>query len=81
MQNVTNEVTETLAATLDGDKRSTHSKDYLVYVTVDVPYPKQFEYRQSATGIAPAVARSLREVRKSLKGKRIKEYRIRAIQF
>lgn len=71
---------EHLDATLEGGKK-TSMKDYLVLITVDVPYPKQFEYRESAGSIAPAVSRALKKVRKDLGRKRIKEFRIKAIQM
>ena len=76
-----NKIMETLDATLSVDKKLTNLKDYLIFINVDMPYPKQFEYRQSASGIAPAVARAIRLVRKECKRKRIKEYRIKAIQI
>lgn len=72
---------ETLEATLEGEKRTASLKTYLVIISVDVPYPRQFEYRQSASSIAPAVARAIRLVKKEIKGKRIKEYRIKALQM
>ncbi len=72
---------ESLEATLDGSRKMRHLKNYLVRITVDVPYPKEFEYRESASAIAPAVSRALKELRKSLRGKKIREYRIKAVQF
>ena len=48
----------------------------LVKITVDLPYPKEFEFRQEASGIHTAVRRALQELRKQLKGKRIKHYKI-----
>ena len=56
-------------------------KTQLVQITVDVPYPKTFEYRQQASSVSTAVARALRQVRKDLGRKRIKEYRIKSIQL
>jgi hypothetical protein len=56
-------------------------KTTLVQITVDIPYPKTFEYRQEASNQATAIARALRQIRKDLSGKRIKEYRIKSIQL
>lgn len=39
---------------------------YLVSVTVQLPYPKQFTYRQQASSFGPAVNRSLRQFRSEL---------------
>ena len=54
-------------------------KTTLVQITVDVPYPKTFEYRQETSNVSTAVARAMKQVRKDLSGKRIKEYRIKSI--
>ena len=54
-------------------------KTQLVQITVNVPYPKTFEYRQEATSVGTAINRALKQVRKDLVGKRIKEYRIKSI--
>lgn len=75
-------VEENLIATLDGDnKKLTNFKDYLVQITVDVPYPKTFEFRESATSISPAVSRALKEVRKKLNRKKIKQFKIIATKL
>ena len=54
-------------------------KTQLVSITVDVPYPATFEYRQEASNVGTAISRALKQVRKNLVGKRIKEYRIKSI--
>ena len=59
----------------------TSAKNYLVQVTVEVPYPRTLEFRQEASGIAPAVSRAIKLVRKQIKGKRIKEMRIKVVQL
>jgi hypothetical protein len=57
-------------------------KNYLVKITVQIPYPKDFEFRQEASGLATAVSRAIRRFRKELNGKKkIKEVFIRAIQL
>lgn len=76
---MTNEVLE---AVVEGDKgKLTTFKNYLITISVDIPYPKSFEYRQSASGVAPAVSRALKAIRKDLKGKRVKEFKIKAVQL
>lgn len=64
----------------EGMKHSS-AKGYLVLITVDVPYPKTFEYREMAGSISPAVSRALKKAKKELGRKRIKEFRIKAIQM
>lgn len=54
-------------------------KTQLISITVDVPYPKTFEYRQEASNVGTAINRALKQVRKDLVGRRIKEYRIKSI--
>ena len=72
---------EHLEAVLEGDSKTTRTKNYIVSITVQIPYPKEYEFREQASGVAPAVSRALKELRKQLKGKRIHEYRIKAVQF
>ena len=49
--------------------------DTLIKITVEVPYPKEFEFRQHGT-VASAIGRSIRTLRKQLKGKRLRHYKI-----
>lgn len=56
-------------------------KEYIVNVTVNVPYPKHFETRERATSAGTAIARAMRGVRKQLGRKRIKEWIVKAIQL
>lgn len=49
---------------------------YLIKVTVEVPYPREFTYRVTATSVATAVARALRLVRKDVPRKRLTHYKI-----
>lgn len=72
---------EYLEATLDGSTKLSSLRHFIVKIGVDMPYPKEFEFRQEASSIAPAVSRALKELRKKLGRKRIKEYRIKAVQF
>lgn len=76
-----------LPETLDGNEEVPEEvivkqlKVYLVVITVEIPYPKSFEYRESASSIAPAVSRAIKKVRKELSRKHLKEMRIKAIQL
>ena len=49
--------------------------DTLIKVIVEVPYPKEFEFRQHGT-VSSAIGKSIRAIRKQLKGKRLRHYRI-----
>jgi len=40
--------------------------NYLVVISVNMPYPKKFEYRIKASNMATAVSRALRKLRKDL---------------
>lgn len=74
-------VNEYLEATLDDSTKTTSLKGYLVQITIEIPYPKTLEFREQASGIAPAVSRAIKALRKQIKGKRIKEMRIKAVQL
>jgi len=57
-------------------------KDYLVKITVHIPYPKEFEFRQEANSLGTAINRAVKRFRKELSGrKKIKEVFVRAIQL
>jgi hypothetical protein len=49
---------------------------YLVRITVNIPCPRQFDFKQVATGEGPATSRSLKELRKRIGRKQIKEWSI-----
>ncbi|MEK7112708.1 MAG: hypothetical protein AAB875_05260, partial [Patescibacteria group bacterium] len=66
---------------LDVSNKLSNLKTYLVSITVQIPYPKTFEFRKEATTIAPAVSRAIKELRKELKGRKLKQMSIRAIQL
>lgn len=72
---------EILEATLEQGKKLTSLKTYFVVISVDLPYPKSFEYRQEASSIAPAVSRCLKKFRKEVARRKIKEFRIKAYQL
>ena len=56
-------------------------KNFLVQATVQVPYPKVYEARVVGTNIGVALGRGWREIRKGIKGKRIKEIVIKVISL
>lgn len=55
--------------------------DFLVIIGVDIPYPKSFEFTFNTSSAGVAISRAIRKVRLQLKGKRIKEWRVKAIQL
>ena len=59
----------------------TKSKSFYISISVDIPYPKKFEFNKSASGVVPAIGRAMRDLRKTLKGRRIKKYVITSIQL
>ena len=58
-------------------------KNYYVKIAVEIPYPKEFEYREQANFCGTAINRAMKKMRKELNGKHLKEVRIiaRRIQF
>jgi len=56
-------------------------KHYLVKITVPLPYPVVRDYKEEASRIAVAVKRAIDKYRKDVKGKRIKEMTIKAMQL
>lgn len=51
-------------------------KNFVVVISAQVPFPKDFSYRPVASNIATAVARAIKDFRKELGRKRVKELRI-----
>jgi hypothetical protein len=56
-------------------------KNFLVQATINVPYPKHYEARVVGTNIGVALGRGWREIRKDIKGRRIKEIVVRVISL
>lgn len=52
---------------------------YLIKIKVDIPYPYEFTFRETASNPAAAISRAMRNLRKQdkIKGKRIKNGTIR----
>jgi hypothetical protein len=51
-------------------------KTYLIKVTVEIPYPREFEYRVQASNPWTAVRTALKGVRKELPKRRLAHYKI-----
>jgi hypothetical protein len=52
-------------------------KDFAVDVTVDMPFPRTFSYREKANAMHTAVARAMVAFRKDVGRKQIKEVKIK----
>lgn len=53
---------------------------FLVRLTVPVPYPKEFEFREQASSIGTAINRAVAKMKKQLHGKRVKELTVKAVR-
>ena len=51
-------------------------KQYIITITVNVPYPREFTYKRTASSVGLAVKRALSALRKDLPRKRIDTYKI-----
>lgn len=51
-------------------------KTFIVQVTVNVPYPRTFEYRTVGSNLWTGVSKALKQFKKEVKGKRISRYSI-----
>jgi len=49
---------------------------WLVTIKVDIPYPKEYQYRMGGSNVGVAISRAYKQFRKELKGKRIKDGRL-----
>ena len=56
-------------------------KHYLAEIVWNNPYPKKFNYRVSGSNIALGAKRSVMELRKENKGRRIKELQIKITEY
>jgi hypothetical protein len=57
-------------------------KTYLIEITCQIPYPKKFVIRQQGNHHGTAINRAIATLRRqSLKGKRIRELSIKAVQL
>ncbi len=54
---------------------------YSVRLMVNVPYPKEFTFREQASSIGTAINRAVTKMRKGLKGKKIKELTVKAVRL
>jgi len=55
--------------------------NFLIKISVNLPYPRDFEYRIEATSFGTAVNRAFKLFRKELKGRKIREIKINAIKI
>ncbi len=56
-------------------------KTYLVKVAVNIPYPKEYETRVEGSGFATASSRGIKDAIKQLKGRHLKEVRVKIIKL
>lgn len=56
-------------------------KNYFIQISFDAPYPKQWSIRQGGNSFGTAIGRAIRNWKKEVKGKRIKEIKVKAIQL
>jgi hypothetical protein len=56
-------------------------KNYLVQITVQLPYPKKIDIKVSGSGFGTAASRGIREAKKQFKGCHLKEMIIKIIQL
>jgi hypothetical protein len=52
-------------------------KNYLISVIVNLPYPREFTFRETCSSAGTAVSRSLRKLRAETRRKKITEYSIK----
>lgn len=76
---------EELKGTLNGEQGTLHYgvKHILVKISLMLPYPREYEYRIQASSLGTAINRAIRKMRKEpeIKGKRIKEVKVKAIKL
>jgi len=56
-------------------------KNYLITININIPYPKEFVYREQASSLGTAINRAIKKLRKENKKKRIKEVKVVAKQL
>jgi hypothetical protein len=56
-------------------------KDFLVKITTNIPYPKTLEYRTKGSSFGTAIGRAIRQWRKEMNGKKVKEVSVKAIRL
>lgn len=54
-------------------------KTYLITISINLPYPKEFKFQEKATNVAPAVSRTLKALRKEIGRKKIDEWTIKVL--
>ena len=51
-------------------------KNYFIIITINMPYPKEFVYRERASSFGTAIRRSIKQLRQASGKKRIKEIKV-----
>ncbi len=59
----------------------TYTKDFYVKISLMLPYPRDFEYRESAHSMGTAINRAMKKMRKELKGKKLSQANISVIKM
>lgn len=54
-------------------------KNWFIKICVEIPAPREFEYRVTGSSAAVAISRALRQFRKDMPRKVMREFKIRAI--
>jgi len=54
---------------------------FIVRISADLPYPKEFEYREHATNLGVAVNRAHKQFRKEVGRKKVKQLRINVVRL
>lgn len=73
---------EELTGTLNGGQQTLQygRKHFLIRISLMLPYPRNFDYREEASSMGTAINRAVAKMRKELKGRRIKEINVKAVR-
>ena len=74
---------EKMVGTLNGEQQTLRygRKHFLIKISLMLPYPKEFQYREEASAMGTAINRAVAKMRKELKGRKIKEINVKAIRL
>jgi len=64
--------------TFADEKIPAGKKNFLIQLTIEVPYPKDFSYTIEANFCGTAINRAIKKMKKEIKGKHLKRIRITA---
>lgn len=54
---------------------------WLISITVQIPYPKTYEFREGGSNVGVAIGRAYRQFRKLVKGKRLNDGALKWIKI